>query len=268
MAITRVGSGGAGSYVVSSVVKGSGTFCPLNSPSLGSTSRTWGIAAFASDNASGTDGFTNLHSGMTDSVPASGNVYTKVYEYTNGQGSAAAGITLSVWIVLMPNGYSTNTNGIQVNLSTAVVAKAGFMSLYTIGSGNTLEHTSGAVAGGAYDGVNLPSLSLSGLTNKEYLFLRMNAVERDGIVYTRDTANGWLWWNSNLVNGQTSTGGGATSNAGVSSEVRIATTTGAIDNMVFDNTADLVSVLMAFEEVTPSAFTPVDPMGMMGMFGL
>ena len=264
MAITR----NANTYIISSIAKASGTVCPLNAPSVGGTGRVFGIAIFASDNVSGTDGFTNLHSSMTDSVPASGNVYTKVYEYTNGQGSAAAGVTLSVWIVEMPNGYSTNTNGMQLNLSNAVVAKAGFMSLYTVDVGNTIQPVSGALTGGPYDNVTLPSLSLSGLTNKEYIFHRINAVERDGVTYTRDTANGWLWWNTNLIFGQTTTGGAAVSNVGVSNESKVVTTTGAIDNMTSDIAADMVSILIAFEEVTPANFTPIDPMGMSGFFGL
>ena len=52
------------------------------------------IVVFATDNVSTTDGQTSLHSSVTDS---DNNTYTKQCEFTNGQGAAAAGATVSIW---------------------------------------------------------------------------------------------------------------------------------------------------------------------------
>src|SRR5438045_3121939 len=52
------------------------------------------VIVIATDNLSTSDGNTNLHSAYSD---ATGDTWTKAREFTNGQGTAATGATVSVW---------------------------------------------------------------------------------------------------------------------------------------------------------------------------
>lgn len=107
------------------------------------------VVIIAADNTSTVDGDNGEVSSITDS--AGGNTWTKAREFTNSQGAANAGATVSVWFSKLTNGIALGGT-ITANFGTARTAKAitGFKA--TVGAGNVVTvDADTAVAGDALD---------------------------------------------------------------------------------------------------------------------
>lgn len=194
------------------------------------------IVAVAKDNFGTTDG-------PTDEVTVSDNVnnsYTKLYEVTNSNAAVGGGVTTSIWYTVTSTIIPTGTlSGINIinNLipngdtySTMVAWAYGF----SINSGQNsikIDSTGAAVADAAAFG----SLSLSGLDNKEHLFIRCTGAE--GVPSPTLTASHTLLYKSSDGVALTIWG-----------EYRILTGTGDTSVPTTTGTVDNASVIVSFSE--------------------
>src|SRR3990167_3691155 len=93
------------------------------------------LVTVALDNTGTTDSDFSEVSSITDS--AGGNTWTKCAEYTNGQGSAAAGVTISAWRSILTNQIASGGT-ITANLANSVTSKALSAWEFTLGAGSTV----------------------------------------------------------------------------------------------------------------------------------
>lgn len=193
-----------------------------------------GILVIATDNLAAADGNTNDHTSVTDSV---GNTWVKRREFTNGQGAAKAGATISIWstratTTLPPTGLIT------VTFSAAIAAKA--FSGWKFTAPNDVEVA--AVGDRADDGVDPGSIALSGLASQEYLWFRGIAGETPNTTQITPTAS------YTAISANQTSGGGAASNMGVRGEFRIVVATAQTSDPTWV-AADHASVFLALREV-------------------
>jgi hypothetical protein len=219
----------------------------------------------ASDNGTITAaGTSNLHTNVTDNGSGGGNTYEKIYEYTGGQGASNNGVTVSVWIAKV----TVNPTITTVTFAESLTAKAAVASSWNVDSGNSLRvvATNGAQV---TNNVNCTPTAISGLPSGPYLFIGAFGTEGpNGDTFTSTGANGdpTTGWGYVKVG---TTGGSAISNVCSIGDYRnLATATGATVAPSLSTARDWAAAIVALEEYTPAAFEPVDPMGMMGIFGI
>lgn len=194
------------------------------------------VLAIAVDNNGTTDADHGEITGVTDS---GGNVWTKAREYTNGQGAANAGATISVWFAKVTTALGSG-DAITVALSTSKTAKAISAWEFSLsGSASTVSVESGTEE--ASDNADAGSLAISGLAPRNYLFLRAIAIEAGSANISAATANF-----TQIT--QDGNGGGAASGMAVVGEFRILNGTGATSNPTLADTGrDNASVFVALK---------------------
>ncbi|MBI4085513.1 MAG: hypothetical protein HY432_03360, partial [Candidatus Liptonbacteria bacterium] len=173
---------------------------------------------------------------------AGGNTWTKGGEYTNGQGGAAAGATVSVWYSVITNTIPSGGT-ITATLGSAVVAKAMTAWEFDIDAGNTISVVAGTLQTLAVDGTQPGSMTISGLTSGEYLFVRGIGRESGGSSAFTPTAS-----YTALTQAESATNGIGGIRAG--GEFRIVTATGETSNPGWDN-RDMASVFFALRTEAP-----------------
>jgi len=181
---------------------------------------------------------------ITDS--AGGNTWTKAKEWTNAQGGAAAGATVSVWFSKLTNAIASGGT-IPANFTGSPAAVAMSAWEFSIGAGNVVTVEGSAVL--ADDGIDLGNMSIGGLPNREYLFFRGIASETNNIGQITVTG-GFIAISLN----QTS-GAGAASNMAVRGEFRIFTNDSEASNP-FWVSADHASVFVALKEASDVVLPP------------
>jgi len=194
------------------------------------------------DNTDTADGQTTRLSIADDQV----NSWLKVGEFTNTNGGAAAdGSTVAAFI-------SANTTGtfysITITSDTARIAKAVKCWLFTAGAGNSVS-LAGTLQTSAGSG-SAESMTISGLTSREYLFVRNIGYESNaGTTGLTATAS---YTTMGIVG---TDGGGEASNMGVAGELRILTATGDTSDPTFtgDTSHDDASLYFALQEAAPAA---------------
>jgi len=242
MAIASVGTIGNG---VSST--SSSSFTLTTTTNALSTSGDLAILSVATDNITTTDGATNDHTSVTGGT----GTWTKLGEYTNGEGAAAAGVTTSLWLF-----QSTGTNAIgtvfTINLSGAVVDKASTGFKYTVGAGNSLQPSATEV-GIATDASNgYGSASFSGLSSLSRLYVR--ALGKEANTTTNITAS----TSFTRFGAQVRSRNNAAAIA-CTGEFRINTSTGETSNPTLAVSGDTAAVFAALEEYTPSGAQTLTP---------
>lgn len=209
------------------------------------------VLCIAKDNVQTTDGQTDEVTSVTDSQS---NAYTKIGEFTNGQGGAASGCTVAAYLSKLTTQLGSSDT-ITVNFSSSITAKALQGCSFSVGAGNSLQLAAGSLQTLASDAANPPSMSIAGLSSKEYLFFRCIAHENNGgsIVNTAS-------YSSPSTTISSTTGGQAATNMGAISEFRILTGTGSSSDPNI-TTQDQAAIYFALEEVAgaqnlaPSLFT-------------
>ena len=190
---------------------------------------------------------TDLQSTRLSVSDTPGNTYTRALEFTNGQGSAEGGATAAIFFTVVTTQIN-NGGTITVTSDTARTAKAFEAYEFSIG-GNSVSVAGSATQ--ADDGVDPSSMSISGLTSQEYLWMHTLAGEgpnTDG--YTGST-------NYSLENNAGTSGGGAPSNMHVYSERRIFTgTSDSVDLTSTTADRDYAQVYVALKEFTGVAGKP------------
>jgi hypothetical protein len=202
------------------------------------------IVCIACDNNGTTDGDLSEVTSVSDD--AGNPSYTKIKEWTNGQGAAAGGATVAAYYCVV-RAILNNSNTITVQFANAIAAKCAQVYTVSPNSGN-LVSVAGSVQTEVQDNADAGSLTISGLTNKQYLFLRVIASETDGYGITTATT-GYL-----SLASRSGSGGSEKIHISCSSEYRILIGTGDSSNPTLsDTTVDLASIYFALEEI----FTPV-----------
>lgn len=128
------------------------------------------IVGCATDNDSTavSDGASTRHTSVTDSAS---NTYTKIAEYTDSDGTAADGVTNSLW-------YSVLTTGLTSGSSTITLTCASSVACKIICAIEATKESNGALSL-AQVGVGQSAISatVSGLTSREYLLVGHGAAE-------------------------------------------------------------------------------------------
>lgn len=197
----------------------------------------------ALDNLSTTDGNTNDVISVTDTF---GNVWRKLFERTNSNAAAGAGVTIAAFYSYITTQIPSGS-ALTFTFSASVAAKAAYGARYTIGAGNKVSVAGMTVNTG--DAVDPAAQSLVDLNSGEYLFVHSMAHEgpiEDGWTGTTNYAAGY--------NTAGTTGGVADTNVSLVDEERIFTGTG--DNVDIASTVDrdYVQVYIALREA-PSTVT-------------
>lgn len=196
----------------------------------------------ASDNLTTTDGQTNDHTGVTSD---SGETWTKLGEFTNGQGSAAAGATVSLWYTFALGATLTN---VTISFSGSITKKAAGGRRFTVTSGSVALDDGPITL--ADDNADPGSISVGSATNREKLFIRAIASETNSAVALTPTTS-WTVYGS----AQTS-GGGSAANMAQRGEFRILTTGTAQATDPTFAAEDTASLAVALYEVVADTRVP------------
>jgi hypothetical protein len=205
-----------------------------------------GVIVLALDNTNTSDGDQNIVSSVTDSA---GNTWSKAAEHQNGQsGQTLPGGTIcSIWYVVATS--TLNSGGtISVSFAANLDARAATHWAFTKGASTTISVGGANTVQG--DGINLPSLTLSGLTSREYLWIRGSSCETSSDSYVASTN-----FTAFTVTNAKSTGGASATNQCARGEYRIATATSQTTDPDQGN-FDSASILVAFYEAAGGTITP------------
>lgn len=195
----------------------------------------------AVDNNQTTDGDEGAVTSVTDDAAGSTNVWQKAKEFCNGQGSAQAGATCSMWWCQLTTQLTT-AHTITLNFSNSASrdASAVIIGAWSVGAGNSvaIEGTPGSLAN---DGADPGSLNVT-TSNIECLRIRGIAGETNSTTALTPTA-GWT-----AMDQRQTSGGSSATNMAVRGEYIISTGTGAASDPTW-TAADCASVYVAFKEV-------------------
>lgn len=170
------------------------------------------LLTLGADNNGTTDADHSEHA----SVTVDGQSMTKIVEYTNGEGSAGDGATTSLWYLQNSSAVSLGAT-VSITLNVTVTAKIASGFTFTMNNSNTL--TVAGTTSGVSDVANAPSLSLTGLTSREYLWIYSYSGEYADATFTADS--GWTGWTHTEA-----TGGPGASRYQGGGEYLVATATG------------------------------------------
>lgn len=234
MSWTSVGLADAGGEEVS------GNSMLGGNPYSGSIGDVVVVLVSCNNTATGDGDFSELGT-VTDSA---GNSFTKVKEWTNGQGSAAGGATVAAFYGELT--HAAINARITVNFANTITAKVFTSWRFTKGSGNVVS-VAGSVQTEVVDNGDAGNLTISGLPSFEYLFIRVIASETDGAGIATNTTS-----YTNITPNPSGTGGSEKGHMSIQGEFRILTGTGDSSNPTLtDITVDLASVYFALNEAAP-----------------
>ena len=190
------------------------------------------------------------YSEVTSVTDSKGNNYTKCAEFTNGQGAADAGATISVWRSVTTVAF-TNPSTITINLSANVTDLAARARYFTKTAGKKVV-IAGTVQTLANDAADPGSMSLASLASKQYLFVRGIASESETTAFTATASH------TSITSLVSTTSGTTDTNIVVAGEYRAVTATGDTSDPTVV-AADTASVFFALEEV--DSITPLPGKG-------
>lgn len=201
------------------------------------------VVAVAVDNNATVDGDEGAVTSITDNV-ATSTTYVKVLEFCNSQGSAQAGVTVSVWMAE----YQTDANNSQITINFSNSASRDRSAVSSVRLRPTevltLESTHIVLEGAAAlanDGSDPGSLNVT-TRNVECFRWRIIGSESNSTTGLTVTSGSWT-----LTTQSVSTGGGSAANIGIRGESTISTGTGDPSDPSLFN-ADHASVYVAFSE--------------------
>lgn len=229
MAIASVGTIGTAQS------KTSGTTLTITTTAT-AEARNLVMLAIALNNTGTTDAD---HSEIASISDSGSNAWTKVREYTNGQGAEAAGATVSLYYSIL--GAQISSGGtITVTFANSIIAKAASAWDFTVTTGIRID----AGTEEAVDAGTPGALALSGLANAEHLFFRAWASE--GSTSTVTPTGGYT-----AISQDQTSGGGAETNMAIRGEFRVVTATGQTSDPDQLTSRDLASVFASVSEIPP-----------------
>ncbi len=198
------------------------------------------ILTIALDNTQTTDGQTSEVTSISD---PNGNTWTKLGEYCNGQTTAGAGAVISVWRSVLANTIAAGAS-ITATFANSITAKGVSGWQWTLAANKTVQ-IAGSLQARADDDADPGSLSISGLSSKEYLFFRATAVEFGGVNNFTATTN------FTKIDYAYSAGSGSAGMTPIG-EFRILTATSSSSDLAVGN-YDSASIFFALEEIAAAA---------------
>lgn len=177
------------------------------------------------------------------SVTGGTGTWTKIAEYSNGNGAAAGGAAASTWL-FTPSGANALGTVFTVTFSGSINEAALRLWGYSTDVGNALRLVGSPVMASQDGASNFNSNSVSGLTSKQYLFRSTYSKEANSTAALTVSS-------SFTAIGTTRSRNVATAIM-LAGEFRIATLTGVTSNPTHAVTGDSVSILSVYEEYTPS----------------
>lgn len=206
------------------------------------------IVFIATDNTGTTDAD---HGEVSSVVDSASNVYSKLCEFTNGNGAAAAGATVSLWMTRATNEL-TSGGTFTVTFANLVTTKAANAREFTVAAALELV---GSCQTEVRDATDAGSMTISGLSSAETLFFRAIAVETSSGTSMTPSTN----YSLASIRVEADSGGESTGMA-IDAEFRITTATGDSSDPTQPHARDNASVYVALrEQVAGPARRPVSP---------
>lgn len=191
------------------------------------------------DNIGTTDGDLGDITSVTD---ARSNTYTKMAQFTNGQGNAAAGATVAVYAARITNALVSG-DVVTVNMASSSGGRCALGVEYSVVAGSTPGVQASSTQ--ALDPGTAIAPAVSGQPSQEYLCIGAAAVEGP----SSDTYTGDADYGSPDVQSAGSSAGAAPSNITTKYEGRIATLTGDTYNGTLGTARDAAAVLVFIKEI-------------------
>jgi hypothetical protein len=211
------------------------------------------VLCVAMNNKTTTDGETTDIASVTDS---GGNTFRRWGEFTNGQGTAAAGATISVWISEVTTAVTLGSVTVNYDGFSPVATAAVYHRFRRTAP---IAHTASAVTVAEDNVSQVASLTKSGLESREYLAVRAMAHEAELLGTIGDPTAGWLVLGGGSDGWTYTTGAGSASNMAVGAEYHIATATSFTSAPTQPTEGgDSASILLVMWEL-PSAINPFNP---------
>lgn len=210
------------------------------------------IVTVACDNTQTTDGVSNTTSSV---IGNHSGTFTKALEYTNGAGAQAEGVACSIWYKRLSTTLAAGTDEITITFPSSLAAKAAYAYIFS----NTGGFCNLAAAVGSANDVDPAAMTISGLTSREYLFIRAVATERGNFGYSPST--------SYIAFGQnTTTSPGTDTDVAIGAEYRILTATGDTTDPT-TGLPESASVYIALYDTTSSLTVNVTGVSATGSLG-
>jgi hypothetical protein len=231
MAFASVGNGGTG---VSST---SGTTLNVNAARDITGTTQFAILVVSCDNTTTTDSTSNDVLSVSN---ADGGTWTKLAEYTNGNGAAAAGVTTAVFRYIPGTGEIRNGDPATITFASARVHKAASMWVFTRAANLPVSLGAAPIANGVDGVAGFGSVAFSGLSNIARLYIRGLGKEAQTTTQITPTTSftAMTQANSAAVAAAIATRG----------EFRIFTGTGLTSNPTLATTGDTAGIFLALVE--------------------
>lgn len=237
MAIASVGTLGTGVHSTSA------TSFTLTTVTNALAAGDFAILSVVTDNTSTTDANSSDHTSVTGGT----GTWTKLGEYTNGNGAAEAGVTTSLWLF-----EATGTNAIgtviTMNLATARIDKAAGFWKFTKAAGNSIRLVTGTtnpINNGVDAANDFGSVAFSGLASASRLYYR--ALGKEANSTTNITPS------TNFTAGANARSRNSAAAVLIRNEFRVNTSTGETSNPTLAVSGDTAGVFAALEEYIPVA---------------
>lgn len=228
MAITGVGNGG---------IVGSSTTSATWTAGLATTALAdgdWLVLVVVTDNVQTTSGASSTHSMVGGSLS-----YSKLGEWTNGQGAAGDGVTVSAWLARNLTGSKISTNNISMAFTGGVTERCA--NSYKFSAGDNLALVSGSVVGNTVDAsTGFGSATISGLPSVERVWFRAAGKEANSTA-TLATTSGY----TGLTSARSRNNAAAVLTR---SEWLISTATGETSNPSLSASGDTAAIFFALSE--------------------
>lgn len=231
MAFASVGNGGTG---VSST---SGTTLNVNAARDITGTTQFAILVVSCDNTTTTDSASNDVLSVSNTR---GGTWTKLGEYTNGNGAAAAGVTTAIFLYVPGVGELRSGEAATITFASARVHKAASMWVFTRAANLPVSLGAAPIANGVDATAGFGSVAFSGLSNIARLYIRGLGKEAQTTTQITPTTSftAMTQANSAAVAAAIATRG----------EFRIFTGTGLTSNPTLAVTGDTAGIFLALVE--------------------
>ena len=236
MAIASIGTGGSGANATSST---NFSFNASPAATISGTNR-FAILVVACDNTTTTDATSN---DVTTVTNTRGGTWTKLAEFTNGNGAAAAGVTTAAFLY-DPGAAGELRSGdpVTINFDSARVEKTASLWVFSKAAGVPIVQNATAITNGVDAANGFGSVAFTGLPSLERLYFR--ALGKEANSTTQITP-------STSFTAITANRSSATANAIlVRGEFRVVTATAQTSNPTLAQTGDTAGIFLALVEGT------------------
>jgi len=170
------------------------------------------------------------------------NTYTKSAEWTNGNASAGTGVTTAVFYSKISTELTGSSDTVTLTTGTAITAKGIVCHEFSL-TDSSYTITTDGYGGSSKDGSSSPSKSLSGLENREHLFVFASTDERQQSTNSLTQDGDYTALAKTGSDGST-----GDTNITISGGYRVATLTADTYSGTWALSGDLSDILVALDE--------------------